>query len=183
MIVYKCHNCGISLSFDNFLKEFDPELYKRYLLEKLGKTDKSKLVKSVDEQKFKEQFNTVNLENDLLVKINDLEETHIAVQYLKKRKIPFKYFSKLYFTEDFKQYCNSLNLPLDIKPNDCRIVIPFINIDKQYFAFQGRALGNSDIRYITILARKNLGMIKHGEKIYRFNDSTWRRSVGSQSCI
>ena len=29
---------------------------------------------------------------------------------------------------------------------------------------------DNDIRYITILARKNLGMIKHGEKIYRFNN-------------
>ena len=32
------------------------------------------------------------------------------------------------------------------------------------------ALLDNDIRYITILARKNLGMIKHGEKIYRFNN-------------
>ena len=32
------------------------------------------------------------------------------------------------------------------------------------------ALLDNDIRYITILARKNLGMIKYGEKIYRFNN-------------
>ena len=32
------------------------------------------------------------------------------------------------------------------------------------------ALLDNDIRYITILARKNLGMIKHGEKIYLFNN-------------
>ena len=29
---------------------------------------------------------------------------------------------------------------------------------------------DNDIRYITIPVRKNLGMIKHGEKIYRFNN-------------
>ena len=29
---------------------------------------------------------------------------------------------------------------------------------------------DKDMRYITILARKDLGMIKHGEKIYRFNN-------------
>ena len=27
-----------------------------------------------------------------------------------------------------------------------------------------------DERYISILARKNLGMIRHGEKIYKFNN-------------
>ena len=29
---------------------------------------------------------------------------------------------------------------------------------------------DKDMRYITILVRKDLGMIKHGEKIYRFNN-------------
>ena len=31
---YKCHNCGSSLSFNNFLKTIDPEIHKQYILEK-----------------------------------------------------------------------------------------------------------------------------------------------------
>ena len=32
--VYKCHNCGISRSFANFLKEQNEDLYNEYLLER-----------------------------------------------------------------------------------------------------------------------------------------------------
>ena len=31
---FKCHNCGSSLSFNNFLKDQDPQLHKQYTLEK-----------------------------------------------------------------------------------------------------------------------------------------------------
>ena len=31
---FKCHNCGASLSFNNFLKELDLTLHKQYTLEK-----------------------------------------------------------------------------------------------------------------------------------------------------
>ena len=29
---YKCHNCGVSMSFSNFLKEIDPETHKALCL-------------------------------------------------------------------------------------------------------------------------------------------------------
>ena len=40
---YKCHNCGISVSFGNFLKSVDPESHKHYTFEKFkdGKTGKN----------------------------------------------------------------------------------------------------------------------------------------------
>ena len=31
---FKCHNCGISVSFNNFLKKVDSNLHKQYTLEK-----------------------------------------------------------------------------------------------------------------------------------------------------
>ena len=31
---YKCHNCGISKSFKNFLKDFDQGLYDEFVMEK-----------------------------------------------------------------------------------------------------------------------------------------------------
>ena len=31
---FKCHNCGASLSLNNFLKKLDPSLHKQYTLEK-----------------------------------------------------------------------------------------------------------------------------------------------------
>ena len=31
---FKCHNCGASSSFNNFLKRIDPTLHKQYVMEK-----------------------------------------------------------------------------------------------------------------------------------------------------
>ena len=31
---FKCHNCGSSMSFNNFLKQIDPSLQKQYAMEK-----------------------------------------------------------------------------------------------------------------------------------------------------
>ena len=31
---FKCHNCGASLSFNNFLKQIDSTLHKQYIMEK-----------------------------------------------------------------------------------------------------------------------------------------------------
>jgi hypothetical protein len=48
---YKCHNCGVSLSFNNFLKQIDPMLHRQYTLEKFkeGFTGKNFVV---EEPKF-----------------------------------------------------------------------------------------------------------------------------------
>ena len=31
---FKCHNCGASMSFSNFLKQIDPSLHKQFVMEK-----------------------------------------------------------------------------------------------------------------------------------------------------
>ena len=45
---FKCHNCGASLSFNNFLKQIDPVLHKQYTLEKFkeGHTGKTLWLKN-----------------------------------------------------------------------------------------------------------------------------------------
>ena len=34
--LFHCHNCGLSISFKNFLKLVDESLYKQYVFEKFG---------------------------------------------------------------------------------------------------------------------------------------------------
>src|SRR5210317_545352 len=48
---FKCHNCGINISFNNFLKQIDPTVYKQYTFEKFkgGHTGKNF---TVEEPKF-----------------------------------------------------------------------------------------------------------------------------------
>ena len=48
---FKCHNCGASMSFNNFLKDFDGETHKRYTFEKFkeGHTGKGFVVETPEE--------------------------------------------------------------------------------------------------------------------------------------
>ena len=34
---FKCHNCGVNISLNNFLKKIDPVVYKQYTFEKFKK--------------------------------------------------------------------------------------------------------------------------------------------------
>jgi hypothetical protein len=71
------------------------------------------------------------------------------------RQIPQTFYSELYYAEDFKKFVESLNLEKDtLKENDPRLVIPFYDKDKNLVAFQGRALGESKLRYITVKTDK-----------------------------
>ena len=149
---YKCHNCGASLSFNNFLKQIDPILHKRYIMEKFkdGHTSGSGKGNSfvVEEPKFnfdKPVFDTVKINLPLASK-NDR-----ASNYLKKRKLnPTKFF----YAEKFKEFCNSLKRKsfTNITKDHARIVIPFYDADNRLIGFQGRSLDAwIQPKYLTIM--------------------------------
>ena len=48
---FKCHNCGASLSFNNFLKEMDPTLHKQYWSEYNDFTNAFKIYKKASLEK------------------------------------------------------------------------------------------------------------------------------------
>ena len=82
--------------------------------------------------------------------IASLSKGHFARDYVENRKIPSKFQTDLYFSNDFKQFVDSYGIDKSIPENDQRLVIPFYDADNNLVAFQGRALGDSKIRYITI---------------------------------
>ena len=47
----------------------------------------------------------------------------------------------------------------ELKDNEKRLIIPFYDKEKNLVAFQGRALDDSKIRYITIKLEENLPKI------------------------
>jgi len=58
----------------------------------------------------------------------------------------------LYYAEDFKKFVE-IDMKIEkegLKENDPRLVIPFYDENKNLVAFQGRALGESKLRYITV---------------------------------
>jgi len=144
---YKCHNCGINISFSNFLKEIDNTIHKEYSFDKFkeGKTGKNFVVEepkfNFESPKFKTRIN--------LPKASENED---ARKYLENRKLDP---DKFYYAEKFKYWTNTLKKTFDnIDYDEPRIIIPLF-YEKKLIGFQGRALGNSKIKYITIMLDEN----------------------------
>lgn len=151
-MVYFCHNCGITRTFNNFLKEQDPLLHKQFVLEKMQ--DKGAEL-AFGEEKPQVEDSGKYSEGDPLNKlrpINDLRDDHPAKQYIRNRKIPVNRWDKLYYCTKFKTWTNTMVPGKFNEENDePRIIIPFIDEKGSFFGYQGRALGKSVQRYITIM--------------------------------
>jgi transcription elongation factor Elf1 len=148
---YMCHNCGVSTTFYNFLKQVDPNLLQEYQLEryKNGETGNNNYPKPQFEEyktetpKFKKALE--------LPTIDSLPEAHFAKVYVQQRRIPETFYPQLYYAEDFAAFIQGLGIEKEgLHKNDKRLVIPFYNAEKELMAVQGRSLGESKLRYITL---------------------------------
>jgi predicted RNA-binding Zn-ribbon protein involved in translation (DUF1610 family) len=141
---FKCHNCGASLSFNNFLKELDPILHKQYALEKFkeGHTGKNFVVEA---PKFEFTKPTFKKKLDL----PKASTNPVAKEYLEKRKLNPE---KFYFADKFKRWTNTQKHTFDnIVMDESRIIIPMYDTDSNLIGFQGRALGSNSVKYITVM--------------------------------
>ena len=155
---YKCHNCGASLSFNNFLKQIDTTLHKQYCLEKFkeGHTGKNFVV---DEPKF--EFKKPVFEKKL--DLPKASEVPIAKQYLEKRKLDP---TKFYFAHKFKKWVNTQKQTFDtITRDESRIIIPMYDVESNLIGFQGRSLGPNFVKYITIMINDDAPKIYGLDKI------------------
>ena len=155
---YKWHNCGASLSFNNFLKQIDTTLHKQYCLEKFkeGHTGKNFVV---DEPKF--EFKKPVFEKKL--DLPKASEVPIAKQYLEKRKLDP---TKFYFAHKFKEWVNTQKQTFDtITRDESRIIIPMYDVESNLIGFQGRSLGPNFVKYITIMINDDAPKIYGLDKI------------------
>ena len=167
-----CHNCHASTTFYNFLKQVDPKLLEEYSLERY----KNSANTNSSEPTFSEaKIQPVFVKKMDLPSIESLSEEHFAKTYVMGRKIPESMFSNLYYAEDFKAFVDSIGVEKDnLMENDRRLVIPFHDKQGNLTGFQGRALGDSKIRYITIKLMDDvprlfgLNKINENEKVYVF---------------
>jgi len=140
---FKCHNCGASMTFSNFLKHIDPAVHKQYVFERFkdGKTGRSTVV---EEPKF--EFKAPKFKKKL--NLPTASENPRADGYLTARKLDP---SDFYYAEKFKAFVNKLKPTFDSVENDEeRIVIP-LYYQKQLIGLQGRSLGPSKVKYITVM--------------------------------
>lgn len=165
-LVYKCHNCGLSCNFGNLLKRVNASLYDEFVLERY-KSNASKYTDHKDVSSLVQTKTTVPLEwEDEVLKplkrLDKLDKNHPAVQYVRERLIPEKFWNKLYFAPKFKKFVNSVEPKFEepIQGEHPRMIIPFFNKHGKCFAFQGRAYGDEQPKYYTIKVGENV------EKIY-----------------
>ena len=138
---YRCHNCGASMTFSNFLKEIDPVIHKQYVFErfKQGSTGRGTVV---EEPVFNFEKPTFKTTIDLpLASTVDISRT-----YLEKRKLDP---TKFYYAERFVEYVNSHNQSMDVKEHP-RIIIP-LYYQKNLVGVQGRSLDSNSVKYITTI--------------------------------
>ena len=157
---FKCHNCGASMSFNNFLKTMDTTLHKQYTLEKFkeGHTGKNFVVEAPKLEFKKPVFKKS-------VDLPKASTNQVARKYLENRKLDP---DKFYYAEGFKRWTNSQKKTFDkIGRDDPRIIIPMYDEEKQLIGFQGRALDKSPNKYITIMIQEEAPKIYGLETIDR----------------
>ena len=144
---YKCHNCGASMSLNNFIKQIDPVIAKQYAFEKFkdGHTGRN----------FVTEEPTFNFEAPKFKKKLDLPKAStvpIAKLYLEKRKLNP---TKFYYADKFKAWTNSLKETFEnVNYDEPRIIIPLYYKD-DLVGFQGRSLGPNKVKYITVMINDN----------------------------
>ena len=138
---FRCHNCGASMTFSNFLKEIDPVVHKQYVFErfKQGSTGRGTVV---EEPVFKFEAPTFKSSIDLPL----ASTVDVSRIYLEKRKLDP---TKFYYAERFVEYVNSHKQSMDVKEHP-RIIIP-LYYQKNLVGVQGRALNSNSVKYITTI--------------------------------
>lgn len=168
---FKCHNCGKSISFKNFLKDMDVSLFEQYVFEKFkGKSKKS----FTETQSFPVEVKKNLKKHFNLPTIEELNKEHFARKFIEERQIPKENYNFLYFCENFKEWANSQKQTFDeksLKFEESRIVIPLI-LNGEIFGFQGRSLQKkSKCKYITIILDESK------PKVYGLDSIDWNKNV------
>ena len=149
---FRCHNCGASMSFSNFLKEIDPVLQKQYAMEKFKEGFSGGRNFVVEEPTFNFEAPTFTKKVPLPL----CSEVRSAKRYLEDRKLdPTKFYYAEKFKEfvnSYKQSCGSEDEPVfeSTKKDESRIIIP-LYYKKKLVGVQGRSLVPNSVKYITTL--------------------------------
>lgn len=157
-VIYKCHNCGKGSNLNNFIKHVNPQLYKEYAMERFSEgTGRANVqISSTNTyKKFKKRPTYLKTSLGKLKKISQLDAAHPAKKYVLKRRIPHDKHFKLFYAPKFYEFAKTFGYEFDVKKDEPRLIIPFVNQNNELMGFQGRAFGKTSLRYITIKVDEN----------------------------
>lgn len=146
-VFYKCFNCDKSTSYQQFLKDWFPEEYGRYIV------DRAFLNPNEQKKEFIQQKETLFITREAFVGLDGVFpaiEGNKAAEYLDKRKLTNR--ENFFYTPNYGQLLKSLKLNTYSHEFDCneeRLLIPHFNRAGHLSFIQMRVLNNSKIRYRT----------------------------------
>ena len=148
---YKCHNCGISISFANLLKDLDPQTYKQYTFEKFkeGNTGKNFVTETPEDMFGKIRNTKPTFKKKIDIDLPSAFDVDVSKHYLESRAI---LSGKFYYAENFQEFVNTLKPGSfqNTKYGEQRIVIPLVRNEK-LIGLQGRALSTNPVKYLTVM--------------------------------
>jgi transcription elongation factor Elf1 len=163
---YKCHNCGLNISFNNFLKELDEVMHKQYTFDKFkeGHTGRNFTAETPDFE-----FESPSFKKKVTLDLPKASENQESKLFLERRKLNP---DKFYYVDKFKTWVNTVHQTFDDTDHDePRIVIPLI-YHETLIGVQGRSLQKSSrVKYITIMFDDD------APKIYGFDEANVRSPI------
>ena len=162
-LFYKCHNCGVGATLGKLIEYLDLNTHKDYIMERYktgsdtitpkpefkfnapvfnkNKSSKGKKLEPSSESIVKE-----------LKSISELPHEHPARKIVEQRKLPQNSLKDLFLCPEFYKFTNKLipNKFPSLDGDHPRLLIPFRDEEGEIFAYQGRAFGNEQPKYLTI---------------------------------
>lgn len=172
MMLYRCHNCGLSTTFGKLLERVDAETYKRYVLARYSSGESKHTIH--DEPDYQSVVIKETTLLDTVKTVSRLSSEHPVRKYMQMRKIPEEYWDELRLVNKFCTFVNRIipNKFTNVDQDHPRLIIPFYDKTGKLIGFQGRAFGKEKPKYITIMldetAPKLYGLDKVNltEKVY-----------------
>lgn len=166
---FGCFNCNMNMTFLYYLKEYNPEKFREYLLEKRKDNPATKHSEEVDVTQFKKVMPTIkeSVIEKYAVRLDNLSDEHPAKKYMLLRMIPRDKLNLFWFTMKWRELSNEVSEgTYKSIVDEPRIVIPIFNKDGTISAMQGRALRKTEtLRYLTIKAGEDANKVFGMERI------------------
>ena len=161
-LFYKCHNCGVGTTLGKLIEHVDLNTHKDYIMERYKKgcdtiTPKPefKFNAPVFNRNKSTKRNKLGRSSESIVglkSISELHHEHPARKFVEQRRLPRSSHGNLFLCPKFYKFTNKLipNKFLSLDKDHPRLLIPFRNEEGEVFAYQGRAFGKEEPKYITI---------------------------------
>ena len=149
-LFYKCHNCGVGTTLGKLIEHLDSKSYKDYIMERYKSGVKT--VNKEPEFKFNEPVFRSKDICSTLNSLSELGEDHPARKIIDRRNLPISSYKDLFLCPEFYKFTNKLipNKFPSLDGDHPRLLIPFRDEEGEVFAYQGRAFGNEQPKYLTI---------------------------------